>query len=221
MAKKKVLDSKERKIKQIEFNKKRAQTAKQRSEIIKSLGFKVKDHSSKRYWKESRFKEWVRSVERERQKQNDLYLQIYWKEKTGTTFDSPHNIVNQFKKEYSHMSQDYLIKSIQGFMTARLPAEIGTVQMTVIKGSKLKAYRNFMRNFDSMKMIDMHDWILVYEGKAVRYKELLLAIHTVMRLLYDNEEKAQFISDLILKHLPQVNMKNAKRLAKDLKWRDF
>ncbi|MCY7525128.1 hypothetical protein MWG61_13360 [Bacillus safensis] len=221
MAKKKSVSGEDRKLKQKEFNKKRARIAKQRSEIIKSLGFKVKDHSSKRYWKESRFNEWVRSVERERQKKNDLYLQIYWKEKTGTTFDSPNNIVNQFKKEYSHMSQEYLIKSIQGFMTARLPAEIGTVQMTVIKGSQLKSYRNFMRNFDSMKMIDMHDWILVYEGKGVRYKELLLAVHTVMRLLYDNEEKAQFISDLILKYLPQVNMKNAKRLAKDLRWRDF
>ncbi|MFE3688958.1 hypothetical protein ACFXPM_37815, partial [Streptomyces sp. NPDC059095] len=68
---------------------------------------------------------------------------------------------------------------------------------------------------------DMNSWILLYEGKADlrRYKDLLIAINAGMRVLYDNEEKAQFIGDLIQKYLPQVNIKTAKRLAKDLRWR--
>ncbi|MGX7835662.1 hypothetical protein ACWKSR_10980, partial [Campylobacter fetus subsp. venerealis] len=70
-------------------------------------------------------------------------------------------------------------------------------------------------------LADMNSWILLYEGKADlrRYKDLLIAINAGMRVLYDNEEKAQFIGDLIQKYLPQVNIKTAKRLAKDLRWR--
>ncbi|MFE3187346.1 hypothetical protein ACFXKR_41980, partial [Streptomyces violascens] len=62
---------------------------------------------------------------------------------------------------------------------------------------------------------------MLNEGKADlrRYKDLLIAINAGMRVLYDNEEKAQFIGDLIQKYLPQVNIKTAKRLAKDLRWR--
>ncbi|MFE5251384.1 hypothetical protein ACFQ9T_29865, partial [Bacillus cereus] len=72
-----------------------------------------------------------------------------------------------------------------------------------------------------LRLADMNSWILLYEGKADlrRYKDLLIAINAGMRVLYDNEEKAQFIGDLIQKYLPQVNIKTAKRLAKDLRWR--
>ncbi|MFD7481000.1 hypothetical protein ACFV8Z_55530 [Streptomyces sp. NPDC059837] len=144
---------------------------------------------------------------------------IYWKEKTDTMMDA--NVIEDLKRSYRHVSVDYLIESIRGFLGAKLPAEIGTISMHVVPNNKRKQHKAFMRNFDSLRLADMNSWILLYEGKADlrRYKDLLIAINAGMRVLYDNEEKAQFIGDLIQKYLPQVNIKTAKRLAKDLRWR--
>jgi hypothetical protein len=106
---------------------------------------------------------------------------------------------------------------------AKIPAEIGTYHLATVKGKDRKKYSSFMRGFDTGRLGDMNDWILVYEGKADirRYHELLVAIYTVIRLLYDADEKAGFIGDLITKHLPPINKKTAQRLAKDLQFRGF
>ncbi|NRQ87284.1 hypothetical protein HQK35_19030 [Bacillus velezensis] len=221
-------------VNKIVKKKSRSLIANERSELIKRLGFKVSEHSAKRYWSESRFNEWYnnelkkrakaeerkrKAAERKARQATEPYLLIYWKEKTDTMMDS--SIIENLKREYKYMSVEYLIKSIRGFLGAKLPAEIGTVSMHVVPNNRRKSHKAFMRNFDSLKLADMNSWLLLYEGKADlrRYKELLLSINAAMRLLYDPEEKGGFVGDLIQKYLPQVNMKTAERLAKDLKWR--
>ncbi|MFE2611639.1 hypothetical protein ACFXDI_52185 [Streptomyces mirabilis] len=230
----KELKNKPATVNKIVKKKSRILIANERSELIKRLGFKVSEHSAKRYWSESRFNEWYnkelnkrakaeerkrKAAERKARQATEPYLMIYWKEKTDTMMDA--NVIEDLKRSYRHVSVDYLIESIRGFLGAKLPAEIGTISMHVVPNNKRKQHKAFMRNFDSLRLADMNSWILLYEGKADlrRYKDLLIAINAGMRVLYDNEEKAQFIGDLIQKYLPQVNIKTAKRLAKDLRWR--
>lgn len=218
-------------------------TANERSEFMQHvLGLKMnKENQSKRYWGKARWEEWKaeqlaelekkrKKEERERKKKerkikddNDLYLLMFWKEKTNGFADE--DIIEDFKYQYRHLPNQYLIDSINGFLTSPdpLPSLIGTTHIAVVKGSQRKSYIQFMKHFDEGGLSDMTDWMLVYEGKADlrRYHELLLSIHTIIRLLYDASEKADFVGNLISKYLPQVNKKTAMRLAKDLNFRRF
>jgi hypothetical protein len=209
------------------------------SDILEMLGFKRS--AAQRTWGEKRFNKWYEEQKTELKKKKekeersrkikdrkskndtDLYLLMFWKEKTNGFADE--GIIDDFKHEYRHLPNEYLIDSINGFLTTKdpLPALIGTTHISVIQGSQRKAYIQFMKHFDEGKLSDMTDWMLVYEGKASmnRYHELLLGIHTIIRLLYDASEKADFIGNLITKYLPQVNKKTARRLAKDLNFRGF
>lgn len=224
---------------QLYKQKRRNLIANERSDFMRNvLGLPMdKSNQSKRYWSEKRWEAWKSDQlekkrkeeerrERERKKRErkerddqDLYLLIFWKEKTEGYADE--SIIEDFKHEYRHLDNDYLIRSIIGFLSAKMPSLIGTYNIQVVRGNQRQQVKNFMKSFDTGMLADWNNWLLVYEGKADprRYKELLLAIHTVVRLLYDNEEKAGFINDLIMKFLPRVNRQTASRLAKDLNFR--
>ncbi|MBV2241170.1 hypothetical protein KQR57_22480 [Bacillus inaquosorum] len=83
-------------VNKIVKKKSRSLIANERSELIKRLGFKVSEHSAKRYWSESRFNEWYnkelkkrakaeerkrKAAERKARQATEPYLMIYWKEK--------------------------------------------------------------------------------------------------------------------------------------------
>lgn len=223
-------------VNEVVKKKQRNITAQQRSRQIERLGYKVSEHSSKRYWSQKRWTEWYekeqdkqrKKKDRERQQrerrkkdETDLYLLMFWKEKTDAYMDSQ-ELIDQFKYEYRYMSTDYLIQSLNAFIQAdKVPAMIGTTSVVIAKGKDRKNVIQFYKGYDDGSLAGWNEWGLVYEGKAVRYKELLIAVHTVIRLLYDNSEKGHFINDLLTSKLPAVNPRMAKRLAKDLNWRGF
>ena len=203
-------------------------------ELTNRYNISHKEAMKMRYWGEKRYNEFIFSKEKEIEKKrkkeiqktvqkerelNSNYLLIFWKEKTDT--DLPDDLISEYKEAYRSASIDWLIQSIQGFLTQKLPSAIGTTQISVVKGKDRQNYKKFMRAYDTGMLSDWNSWILAYEGKAQRYKDLLLAVHAVIRNLYDPTEKAEFLGNLISKYLPQVNMNTAKRLAKDLRWRGF
>lgn len=206
-------------------------TANDRSKVIQSLGYKVSDHSAKRYWSEARWNDWIKNEEVKRQKvkkktqqDTDNYLLIFWRDKTAEGY-ADNDLIERYKYQYQYMSNEELLDRINHYV--RTPkaqgAEIGTTLSMLVKGSQRKDYINLMTNFSETtnQMADSNDWVLVYEGKAKRYDALLLAIHAVIRLLYDASERADFINTLLDRMLPRINLNMAKRLAKDLNWRRF
>lgn len=226
-------------VKEVYKKQRRNIIANERSDYMRNvLGLKMdKENQRKRYWGEDRWNAFVNETladkrkkeERERKRQErerrklqddqDLYLLIFWKEKTEGFADE--SIIEDFKHQYRHLPTQYIIDSINGFLTEKLPSLIGTFNIQVVRGSNRQATKSFMRVDDNGTLADWNSWLLVYEGKADlrRYKELLIAVHTVIRLLYDSEEKGEFLGQLINTHLPQVNKKAALRLAKDLNYR--
>lgn len=206
-------------------------TANERSKVIQSLGYKVSDHSAKRYWSEARWNEWIKNEEVKRAKvtkkkrnDKDLYLLIFWRDKTAEGFADT-ELIERYKYQYRHMDNEALLERINHYV--RTPkaqgVEIGTTLSVLVKGSQRQQYINFMTHMSetSTQMADSNDWVLVYEGKAKRYHDLLLAVHAVIRLLYDASERADFINTLLDRMLPQININMAQRLAKDLNWRRF
>lgn len=227
----KKLKNKPKETQQIYKKEQRKITANARSKLIQSLGYKVSDHSAKRYWSEERWNEWIKNEEVKRTKatkkernDKDLYLLIFWRDKTAEGFADT-DLIERYKYQYRHMDNDALLERINHYV--RTPkaqgVEIGTTVSVLVKGSQRKQYINLYTHMSevSNQMSDSNDWILVYEGKAKRYHDLLLAVHAVIRLLYDASERADFINTLLDRRLPQLNMNMAKRLAKDLNWRRF
>jgi len=153
-----------------------------------------------------------------------MYLLIFWRDKTAEGFADT-DLIERYKYQYRYMNNEELLSRINHYL--RTPkaqgAEIGTTQCVLVKGNQLKQYINFMSHISnsSMQMADINDWVLVYKGKAKRYHDILLAIHAVIRLLYDASERADFINTMIDKMLPRININMARRLAKDLGWRGF
>lgn len=203
---------------------------KKQSDLLQGLG--LKRSAAQRTWGEKRFNEWYKNESKKKNKQaakkvkqdSDNYLLIFWRDKTAEGFADT-ELIERYKYQYQYMSNEDLLKNINFFLRTEKPqgAEIGTTTSVLVKGSQVKNYINFMTNMSqvSNQMSDSNDWILVYEGKAVRYDSLLLSVHAVIRLLYDSSERASFIGTLIDKLLPRINMNMAKRLAKDIDWKPF
>lgn len=206
-------------------------TANERSAVIKSLGYKVSDHSTKRYWSEERWSQWVASenkkikrAERKKADENEYYLIILWSDKTAEGYADA-DIVQTFKKEYKYLSVDALIKIVDFYLRDddAKGMEIGKAEASIVHGSQVDQYLNFMTHVSTRTNIyeNMHDWVLVYKGKVKRYRDLLLAIITVIRLMYDHNERSDFINILLDNILPQINPAMRHRLAKDINWRGF
>lgn len=208
----------------------RAIKAAERSKIIQSLGLKVKDHSAKRYWSDERWNKWLSAENKKRVKkprkslkdENEYYLLIFWRDKTSVGF-ADDEVVNIFKNEYKYVTTDALVELINFYLRDddAKGVEIGTAQAAIIHSSQVDAYIKWQTHISSKSNLyqDMHNWILVYKGKAKRYKELLLAIVTVIRLMYDHTERAEFINILLDNLLPQINRRMRERLANDIDWR--
>lgn len=216
------------KITTLQKKEQRRITANERSAIIKSLGYKVSDHSGKRYWSENRWSEWVTNERKKQQRSlrkkedgGEKYLLIFWRDKTAEGFADT-ELIERYKYQYRYMDNEQLLSRINYFLRTQKPqgAEIGTTMSVIVNGNQRKSYINFMTHMSeaTMQMSDINDWVLVYEGKVKRYHDLLLAIHAVIRLLYDTSERADFISTLLDKRLPRINKNMAERLAKDLGW---
>ncbi|MBT2718062.1 hypothetical protein [Bacillus sp. ISL-57] len=209
----------------------RKQVANERSSVIKSFGYKVSDHSSKRYWGSARWDAWVQEQHRIKKKEetkkkndDDLYLLMFWRDKTAEGFADT-ELIERYKYQYQYMNNEQLLERINKYLRTIKPqgAEIGTSLCVLVKGNQRKQYINFMSHMSETvnTMSDANDWIVVYEGKAMRYHPLLLAVHAMVRLMYDTNERSDFIGNLIDKFLPRINKKMALRLAKDLNWRGF
>lgn len=221
--------------KEIEKKKKRDQY-KYRSDLIRGLGLPLnKENSKKRSWGEKRFNEWYQKELKKKQKKDGLkqkkkkdltdnYLQIYWRDKTAEGYSNIDE-VKRLLHEYKYVDDSLLIANIKHYIKTRAPigAEIGTTHTTVIKGNKRKSYASFMQHISdtSINYSDSNDWIIVYDAKAKRLHELLVAINAVVSLLYDAFERQNFFGNLIEKYLPQINIKMAQRLAEIFEWRSF
>ncbi|MGE6604869.1 hypothetical protein ACQKEY_24635 [Lysinibacillus fusiformis] len=214
-------------------------TANERSAIIKRLGYKVSDHSGKRYWSENRWSEWVakeskkqqvaerkkqQRIKRQKSDAEEYHLIILWSDKTAEGY-ADEDIVKVFKQEYKYMSTESLIQLINFYLydSDAKGVEIGKANASIIHGSQIDSYLNFMTHVSKRSNLyeNMHDWVVVYKGKVKRYKELLLAILTTIRLMYDHTERSDFINILLDNLLPQINPKMRNRLAKDINWGDF
>lgn len=231
----------EKEIKQ----KERTDRWRHQSDLLESLGFKRS--AKQRTLSEAKFNEWYQK-EHKRQKQREyqkryrekkkrekeaigglpgepLYLLMFWRQKDRNDLIDGREMIEDFTHPYKYMSNEYLIQSIIGFLTTKepYPAPIGTSHVTVIPKSRKHDYIQFMKHFheNDRALASINEWNLVYDGKASmrQYHWLLLKIHTMIRLLYDPSERADFIGNLIYKSLPQVNKDTAKRLAKDLNYR--
>lgn len=222
-------------VQQIYKKESRRIKANERSSLIKSLGYKVSEHGAKRYWSDARFNEWYAAeIKKKEQKEkrsarkkkddDDLYLLIFWRDKTAEGYADT-EMVERYKYNYKHLPDEVLIKSILMYLRTQKPigAELGTSKIVVTRGSQVQQVMSMhtLESFNSNSLLSINEWVPVYKGKARRYHDLLLAIHAVVRLMYDNGERADFIKDLILKFLPMVNKPMAKRLANDLEWRYF
>lgn len=222
-------------VKEIYRKQSRKLKAQERSSLIKSLGLKVSEHGAKRYWSDERFNTWyaaeVKKVEqkqkraaRKQKDADDLYLLIFWRDKTAEGYADA-DMIERYKYNYKHLPNEVLIKSILMYLRSEKPigAELGTSKIVVVRGTQLQQTMNMftLESFNSNSLRSINEWVPVYKGKAKRYHDLLLAVHAVVRLMYDTSERADFIKDLLLKFLPMINKPMAKRLAKDLEWRHF
>ena len=228
------LKNNSKKVTELYKKEQRRITANERSAIIRyELGYeKLGVHAKKRYWGEKKWSEWLNSERKkqqvaERKKQqrindgSEKYLLIFWRDKTAEGFADT-ELIERYKYQYRYMDNEQLLSRINYFLRTQKPqgAEIGTTMSVIVNGNQRKSYINFMTHMSetTMQMSDINDWVLVYEGKVKRYHDLLLAIHAVIRLLYDTSERADFISTLLDKRLPRINKNMAERLAKDLGW---
>lgn len=225
-----------REAKKVQRNITRKNIANERSRILQSFGYKVTgDVAKMRYWGQARWDEWykkeLKKREREKKKKEkklkdlqDNYLLIFWRDKTAEGF-ADYDLIDTYKHSYRYASVSELIRHIDYFLRTQdaKGMEIGTTASMVVDGRNRNQYVRFMQNMSdvSSQLTDSNDWALVYSGKAKRYKELLIAIVTVIRLLYDHTERSDFIQTLMFKTLPQVNIQMAKRLAGDLRWRSI
>lgn len=225
----KQLKNKPKEVDKVYKNEIRYERWRKQADILESLG--MKRSSPQRTWGEKRFNEWLKNEEIKKKKvtkkkrnDDDNYLLIFWRDKTAEGYADT-ELIERYKYQYKYMDNEELLDRINHYL--RLPkaqgAEIGTTLSVIVKGSQRKQYINFMTHFSevSNQAADANDWILVYEGKAKRYHDLLLAVHAIIRLLYDASERSDFISTILEKMLPRINMTMARRLAKDINWRRF
>lgn len=235
------LKNNSKKVNEIYKKEQRRITANERSAIIRyELGYeKLGDHAKKRYWGEKKWSEWLskerkkqqvaerkkqQRIKRQKSDAEEYHLIILWSDKTAEGY-ADDDIVKVFKQEYKYMSTESLIQLINFYLydSDAKGVEIGKANASIIHGSQIDSYLNFMTHVSKRSNLyeNMHDWVVVYKGKVKRYKELLLAILTTIRLMYDHTERSDFINILLDNLLPQINPKMRNRLAKDINWGDF
>ncbi|MEC3696420.1 hypothetical protein ABEX84_21410 [Bacillus subtilis] len=202
----------------------RNKIARERSELIKSLGFKVKDHSAKRYWDKERFDAWYQSElrkikrreqarKRYRERKNQKKLLIYWYEKTRDYHD--YDEIMRFKRSYKYVATEFLIEGIREAYSSDKGTLIGSG--AVIATDDVSATKNFYSNWYDGTFAAHNGWFLIYEGVASmrKYRELLISLLVMFELMYEDTEKTLFW-EAFKRELMEVNERTARRLIQDV-----
>lgn len=201
-------------------------TARERSAIIKSYGYKVSDYASLRYVSKEKWLAWVTKEEQKRKRKEqaakrkeknkqDIYLIIYWRDKTKEGYADT-DVIKRTHNETKYLSNEGLVNAINFIMRdGETTTEIGTYSIELVRGSEIRNNENFMHYVSqfSMSTGDINNWQTVYKGKAKQLRPLLQAIYTTAKLMYDALERQTFLSSLIKTYLPRVNMDMAKELS--------
>jgi hypothetical protein len=145
------------------------------------------------------YEERLKREEREKKKRKkERTLVIYWRDLIE--FADEESVVNQ-RRIFRYMTEDALEESAKGLLNLTF-GESPNALFGVDIVNDIDAARSFYRD---------NDLIIVYEGKGVNYRHLLVAVNTMLILLYDPQQKRQFMMDLI-NNLRHINPRNASRL---------
>lgn len=204
---------------------KKKQTANERSKILKDLGYKISgDVAKMRYWGQARWDQWLKEELAKRDVSEKNHLLILWRDKTGEGYASD-DVIRTTKAMFRGVDEATVLQDIKFYLKSKHIAgnEIGMTHMNVLKGKEISNYLSFYTHISlhSSYLSDGNDWLVLYKGRCVRYKELLVAIATAMRLLYDQSERSEFITSLMFKFLPMINPQFARQLTRDLEWTVF
>lgn len=147
------------------------------------------------------YEERLKREQREKKKRKkQKTLVIYWRDLIE--FADQESVVNQ-RRLYRYMTVDALEQSAKGLLNLTFgesPNSLFGVDIV----NDIEVSRSFYTE---------NDLIIVYEGTGRNYRHLLVAVNTMFVLLYDQQQKRQFIMDLI-NNLRHINPKNASRLYK-------
>jgi hypothetical protein len=200
---------------------KRKHTANERSKLIQGLGFKVKDHASKRYWSDEKFQDWYKKEQkkakhresqkryRERKKEKEKALAgghkvlILWKDVTeNVDKEWLHGVIEGYKD----LKQKDLLSTAQGWRKMTF-GEIGQYRILTLPPED---YHRTMEIYG----VDELGFYRVYFGTGANYKHLLQIINGMFLGLYQSSEKGDFIRSLV-RAFEKVNPPVAERLRKD------
>lgn len=192
--------------------------ANERSHLIKRLGLKVSEHSSKRYWSEEHFQEWYsgeikrkeaeakRELKQQKQREyrdrkkqlHNKVLVMLWKDRTEFVDDS---MLQQVKQELKDESISYLIRSVLGYV-AYNGGEIGDYKLEITEnpGQIISYYHD--------------EYYPLYVGNATQYKKFLVALNALMAGIYYPFEKELLLFELA-GLLNIINPRAAKRFVRD------
>ncbi|WP_025907183.1 hypothetical protein [Priestia flexa] len=178
---------------------KRKRTANERSSILKSLGLKVSDHASKRYWSEKKWdafvneelakKEKARKKEEQKKKRKEREtgdrLFIYWTDPSGSADATTYYHIY---KQIEHMTDGALIETAFWALDGEQPfGEVGDYDIRIAGD---RSQKDLNEHFYSQ------GWVKTYEGKAKRMRPLLKTITAMLLSLYNHNQKLQFLYDL-------------------------
>lgn len=201
-------------VKKIVAKEARNERARLRNKELSSLGFSTKDISKMRYWGENKYQEAIkkkqkaiRQKERRKQKAKEqktshsggLKLLILWKDVTDNVGDE---FLGDVLQDNQYKVYGDLVEDSKFFMNQTF-GEIGQYTNLLIREDELN---NTLRMYPG--------WTKVYFGNGKQYQKLLTKINFMMLALYQDYTKYLFMTDVIDK-MSIINMKTAKRLAKD------
>lgn len=136
------------------------------------------------------------------QRELNKMLVIYWRDLIEF---ADQETVTQQRSLFRHMRIDNLegsAKNLAQLTFGESPASLVGIRMT----KDLEKTRRYLKD---------RDFLFVYEGKGTDYRHLLIAVNTMMLLLYDPGQKSDFMMELInnLRSMPtQKARNNAARL---------
>lgn len=194
----------------------RQREANRRSKLIKELGLKVSEHSSKRYWSAERFAEWYEKEKKKKKRREyqrayrarkrqiaktteGKVVMILWKDRTDFSIDD--STIQLVKESAKNMTVKELVENLNESRNYT-SGEIGDYKIEVT---------------DNPAQIESYyagEYYTEYVGNGTHYKKLLSAIGGLFAGLYYTYEKEIFIFDLVTK-MNEVNPKTAARLVHD------
>ncbi|EJL42514.1 hypothetical protein PMI08_03165 [Brevibacillus sp. CF112] len=132
----------------------------------------------------------------------DEYLLLFWQDLIGFSDDYS---VHGHKGIFKHMTANALMRSARGLIELDFGESPASLYEAIVTRQKNKAIQMYSRE----------GYHLIYEGKGKRIKELLVAINTMLVLLYDSQTKLTFLVDFLEKLRP-FNPKLAERIYREV-----